>query len=181
EYDVLDGWVLGGSYYVGGAGQSQKLEIGGDTFGVPGARTTLWELHSEYHWQALTARALWTQAHISDAATLSELFELEDREEPVIASRMIGGYVEVAYDVIPLFAPGSEMSLEPFFRFEYVDTQNGVPNGFAADRAFKQRIYVPGIQFKPISNVVLKLDYRKIYDFAKTGGDEVSLGFGLVF
>lgn len=181
EYDVLDGWVLGGSYYVGGAGQDQKLEIGDETFGVPGSRTTIWELHSEYHWQALTARALWTQAHISDAGTLSELFELEDRELSVIARRMIGGYAEIAYDVIPLFDPGSEMSLEPFFRFEYVDTQNKVPSGFEMDRAFKQRIYVPGIQFKPITNVVLKLDYRKIDNFAKTDGDEVSFGFGLVF
>jgi hypothetical protein len=40
---------------------------------------------------------------------------------------------------------------------------------------------VPGIQYKPISNVVLKLDYRKIDNFAKTDGDEVSFGFGLVF
>jgi len=73
------------------------------------------------------------------------------------------------------------MSLEPFFRFEYVDTQNDVPRGFTADREFMQRLYVPGVQFKPIPNVVLKLDYRKIYNFAKTGGDEVSFGFGLVF
>jgi hypothetical protein len=94
---------------------------------------------------------------------------------------MIGGYAELAYDVIPLFFPGSEQSLEPFFRFEYVDTQNNVPSGFDLDRAFKQRIYVPGIQWKPISNVVLKLDYRNVDDFAHEGGDEVNLGFGLVF
>jgi hypothetical protein len=94
---------------------------------------------------------------------------------------MIGGYGEVAYDVIPLFFPGSEMSLEPFFRFEYVDTQNRVPSGFLANRSFKQRLYVPGIQFKPISNVVLKLDYRSIDDFANDSRDEVSLGFGLIF
>jgi len=83
--------------------------------------------------------------------------------------------------VIPLFFPGSEMSLEPFFRFEYVDTQNDVPSGFTADRSFKQRLYIPGLQFKPIPNVVLKLDYRKIDDFADGDEDEVSLGFGLIF
>jgi hypothetical protein len=181
ECDVLAGWVIGGSYYVGGAGQSQKLEIGGVEFGVPSTRTTLWELHSEYRWRALTSRVLWTQAHVADAGTLSELFTLSNAEQPVIARRMIGGYAEIAYDLMPLIRPGSEMSLEPFFRFEYVDTQNRVPSGFLADRQWKQRIYVPGIQWKPISNVVVKLDYRNVYNFADTGGDEVSLGFGLVF
>ena len=94
---------------------------------------------------------------------------------------MIGGYGEIAYDIVPLFFPGSEMSLEPFFRFEYVDTQNDVPSGFSANRAFKQRMYIPGLQFKPIPNVVVKLDYRKVDDFAQSSRDEVSLGFGLIF
>jgi hypothetical protein len=181
ELDVLPGWVVGGSYYVGGAGQNQSVELVTGNVDVPSTRTTLWEAHTEYEWRALTARALWTQAHISDAGRLSEILFLTDAELPVIARRMIGGYGEVAYDIIPIFFPGSEMSLEPFFRFEYVDTQNDVPSGLLADRSFKQRIYVPGLQFKPISNVVLKLDYRKIDDFAHTGGDEVSFGFGLVF
>jgi hypothetical protein len=99
----------------------------------------------------------------------------------VISRRMLGGYVEVAYDVMPLFSAGTEMSLEPFFRWEYCDTQNDVTAGFTADRMFKQRIYVPGIQFKPIPNVVLKLDYRNVDDFAHTVGDQVDFGFGLVF
>lgn len=181
ELDLLPGWVVGGSYYVGGAGQDQSVELVTGDVGVPSARTTIWELHTEYQFRNLSARALWTQAHVSDAGALSELLLLSGAELPVVSSRMIGGYGEVAYDVIPIFFPGSEMSLEPFFRFEYLDTQNDVPSGFVADRAFKQRIYVPGIQFKPISNVVLKLDYRKVDTFADADGDEVSFGFGLVF
>ena len=148
---------------------------------MPDARTSVWEVHGEYRWQALTTRALWTQAHVADAGSLSGLLSLSGADDPVVARRMIGGYGELAYDVIPLFFPGSEMSLEPFFRFEYVDTQNDVPSGFTADRSFKQRLYIPGIQFKPIPNVVLKLDYRKIDDFANSDEDEVSVGFGLIF
>ena len=181
EFDVLEGWVVGGSYYVGGAGQDQSVELSSGEAGVPSTRTTIWELHTEYGWRGLSARALWTQSHVSDAGRLSNLLLLSGAELPVISRRMIGGYGEIAYDVIPILFPGSEMSLEPFFRFEYVDTQNDVPRGLLADRAFKQRIWVPGIQYKPISNVVLKLDYRKVDNFAHTDGDEVSLGFGLVF
>jgi len=181
DFDVIEGMRLGGSYYVGNAGQDQSIDVGGTDFGVPDARTTVWEVHGEYRWQGLTTRALWTQAHVADAGSLSGLLSLSGADDPVVSRRMIGGYGELAYDVIPLFFPGSEMSLEPFFRFEYVDTQNDVPSGFVADRAFKQRLYVPGIQWKPIPNVVLKLDYRKIDDFANTNEDEVSLGFGLIF
>ncbi len=181
DYSPFDGLELGGSYYVGNSSQDQDIDIGGDAFGLPNARTTIWELHGEYRWQALTARALWTQAHVADAGTLSNLLTLAGDDLPVVSRRMIGGYAEIAYDVIPLFIPGSEMSLEPFFRFEYVDTQNRVPGGFLADRAYKQRLYVPGLQFKPISNVVIKVDYRNVDNFAHTGGDEVSLGFGLIF
>ena len=121
--------MLGGSYYSGNAGQSQEIDVGGTEFKLPNARTSIWELHSTWAWRNLTTRALWTQARVGDAAELSQLFSDAGNEQPVISSRMIGGYVEAAYDVMPLFRSGSEMSLEPFFRFEYVDTQNDVPLG----------------------------------------------------
>jgi hypothetical protein len=181
EWEPLEGLSLGTSYYSGGAGQDQAIDIGGTDFDLPRADTSIWELHSSYRWQGLTARALFANTHVSDAGRLSTLFTSAGNEQPVISSRMWGAYGEIAYDVIPLLFAGSEMSLEPFFRFEYLDTQANVPGGFAADRMWKQRIYVPGIQFKPIPNVVLKLDYRNVDDFADQAGDQFDFGFGLVF
>jgi hypothetical protein len=181
EWEPLDGLVFGGSYYSGDAGQSQTIDIGGVENKLPNAHTSIWELHSTYAWRGLTTRALWTQARVGNASELSSLFEAAGNDQPVISRRMIGGYVEAAYDIMPLFRSGSEQTLEPFFRFEYVDTQNDVPQGFVLDRMFKQRIYIPGIQWKPIPNVVLKLDYRNVDDFAGEASDEVDIGFGLVF
>ncbi|MFI5317701.1 MAG: hypothetical protein ACHQ6T_18510 [Myxococcota bacterium] len=181
EWEPLEGLSVGGSYYTGGSGQGQQMDISGTEFKVPKARTSIWELHSTYHWRGLTANGLFAQARVADAGELSALFTAAGNQQPVISRRMLGGYVEVAYDLIPLFAPGSEMSLEPFFRWEYLDTQNDVPLGFTADRMWQQRVYVPGIQFKPIPNVVLKLDYRNVDDFAGKAGDQVDFGFGLVF
>jgi len=181
EWEPLEGLSLGTSYYNGGAGQDQSLDIGGTEFDMPRAETTIFELHSSYRWQGLTARALFAKTHIADAGELSTLFTAAGNEQPVIARRQWGAYGEIAYDVIPLLFAGSEMSLEPFFRFEYLDTQSHVPRGFVADRMWKQRIYVPGIQFKPIPNVVLKLDYRNVDDFAGEAGDQIDFGFGLVF
>jgi len=181
EWEPFDGLSLGTSYYQGNAGQNQEIDVLGVGQKMPKASTSIWELHSIYRWQGLTLRALYAQSHVGNAGELSALFTAAGNEEPVISRRMLGGYGEVAYDVMPLLSPGSEMSLEPFFRWEYLDTQNNVASGFVADRQFKQRIYVPGIQFKPIPNVVLKLDYRNVDDFAGKVGDQVDLGFGLVF
>jgi hypothetical protein len=181
EWEPYDGLSLGTSYYQGNSGQSQTIDVLGTARAMPKAPLSIFELHSIYRWQGLTVRALYAQSHLGNAGELSALFSAAGNEEPVISSRMLGGYGEVAYDVMPLLAPGSEMSLEPFFRWEYLDTQNNIPSGFIADRQFKQRIYVPGIQFKPIPNVVLKLDYRNVDDFAGKQGDQVDLGFGLVF
>jgi hypothetical protein len=181
EWEPFDGLSLGTSYYQGNSGQNQKIDVLGSELAMPKAPLSIWELHSIYRWQGLTVRALYAQSHVGNAGELSALFSAAGNEEPVISRRMLGGYGEVAYDVMPLLFPGSEMSLEPFFRWEYLDTQNNVASGFVADRQFKQRIYVPGIQFKPIPNVVLKLDYRNVDDFAGKVGDQVDLGFGLVF
>ncbi|HTO71592.1 MAG TPA: hypothetical protein VMR31_17155 [Myxococcota bacterium] len=181
DFHPLEGLNVGGSYFVGGAGQGQKLDISGTEFKVPKARTSIWELHSTYRWRGLTTNAMFAMSRVANAGQLSELFTLNGNEEPVISRRMFGGYVEVAYDIMPLIRPGSEMSLEPFFRWEYLDTQNDVPLGFEPDLAWKQRIWVPGIQFKPIPNIVFKLDYRNVDDFANKQGDQVDIGFGLVF
>ena len=100
---------------------------------------------------------------------------------PVGAERMIGGYAEVAYDIMQLLSPGTEKSLTPFFRFEYLDTQNKVPSGFTRDRTEPRRLFIPGVQFKPNPNVVLKLDYRNISVFSGNAADTLNLGMGLVF
>ncbi len=99
----------------------------------------------------------------------------------VVAERMIGGYGEIGYDLMQLLSPGTEKSLTPFFRFEYLDTQNDVPSGFTRDRTQPRRLYIPGIQFKPNPNVVLKLDYRNIAPFSGNAADQLNIGMGLVF
>ena len=69
---------------------------------------------------------------MSDAGELSTALQLPSNRP--VASSMVGGYVEVAYDLMQLISPGSERELLPFFRFEYTDTQQDVPRGFTRDR-----------------------------------------------
>jgi len=56
-----------------------------------------------------------------------------------------------------------------------------VPSGFDRDRTQAQNIHTVGLHFKPIPNVVLKLDYRNRSALEGAFGDEINAGFGLVF
>ncbi len=182
DVDLTPALRVGGSYYQGNSGHDQDF-LQSDMMTIvklPHVRTRIWELHGEYRGLGgLHFRGLYTQAHVGDAGELSTLLELSPSAP--IAERMFGGYAEIAYDLMSLLSPGSEKSLTPFFRFEYLDTQADIPRGFTRDRRRPKRLFIPGIQFKPHANVVLKLDYRNIDTWGTNTADEVSLGLGLVF
>jgi hypothetical protein len=175
----LPGLLLGASVYTGDSGQDQAI----DNVELPSANTTLWEVHGQYRAYGLELRGLFTMAHIGEAQELTlALREIgEIRSSDTIASRMLGGYVEVAYDVMPWLLPGTDHYLAPFFRFEYFDTQEKTPPGLGRDASRELRIWTPGLTYKPHPNVALKLDYR---NFAPVGGeraDELNFGVAFVF
>jgi hypothetical protein len=56
-----------------------------------------------------------------------------------------------------------------------------MPSGLPADRSQDLEIVTTGLQFYPIPEVVLKVDYRNKRAEQGAAGDEVNVGFGLVF
>ena len=174
------GLQLGGSFYYGYSGQNQTIDpasvpgIGG---AVPNAPTTIWEVHGELRRAGAQVRALYSQSLLGDSVELSAVLGGDP-----IARRMNGGYVEFAYDVMPWFLPDSEMSLEPFYRYERLNTQQAVRDAAgSADPTLDRRYHVVGLQYKPHPQVVLKLDYRNIDSVGGELPDEVEVGFGFVF
>jgi hypothetical protein len=185
DLNVVEGLRVGGSYYFGNSGQDQRYtqepidDMPGVAVPVPHTTTQIGEIHGEYRRGGLVARALYTLARVGDAGKLSTVLEL-DPNMP-IAVRMVGGYAELGYDLMPWLRASSEYGFEVFFRYEYLDTQNRIPSGFTRDRSQPRRLFIPGVQFRPHPNVVLKLDYRNIDTWGGNTADEVSVGFGLVF
>lgn len=180
DWFPFEGALLGASVYTG--------EVDQGTNGLPNSRFTLYEVHAQYRWQGLHTRALFTQSFLSRAGDLTlglranpdaDIFGTDE----TIANEMLGGYVEVAYDVMRWLSTDSDWFLAPFFRFEYYNTQYQVPSGpeFSKDGADEVKLYTTGLQFKPHPNVVLKLDYRNFNRTKGTKADEVELGFGLAF
>lgn len=184
DVDVAPGLMLGGSVYTGQSGQEQTADA--TDRDVPDAHTTIYELHAQYKGYGASFRGLWTEAFIDEAGRLSRV--LAKGPTAAVANRMRGWYLEAAYDVMPLFLESSRASLEPFFRFERYDTQREVSDlGFDRDRTKDIDLYVAGLQFKPIPQIVFKLDYRH-FELARTTSsgarqraDEVQGLVGYVF
>jgi hypothetical protein len=193
DWTPIQQLVVGGSVYHGNSGQNQNVGVTGAfpsyTVEIPDTPTTIWEIHAQYEDHGLHIRSLFTMADLGDTGDLTAALapvglgggtgELAAGES--IGGEMLGVYGEIAYDVMPLLFPGSERSLEPFFRYSYYDTQRDVPSGFSRDKSKEIEIYTLGFSFQPIPRVVIKADYRN--RVAKKGGlpDEFNLGVGFVF
>jgi hypothetical protein len=181
DVDIVPGFFVGGSVYAGKSGQDQDFTTDSDvTRSVPGAFTTIYELHASYKGYGATVRGLWTETFIDQAGRLSRV--LGDASNASVAQHMRGFYVEAAYDILPLVIQETRMSLEPFFRFEKYDTQRDVADlGFERDRSKEIDLYEAGLQFKPIPQIVFKLDYRHFDPAKGSRADEVEAAVGYVF
>jgi hypothetical protein len=94
----------------------------------------------------------------------------------VPATRIAGAYGELAYDVFELLLD-TEQSLLPFARLEWYDTQSRVPAPYARDPRFGVVEWTFGLTYRPIVQVVAKMDYQ-LRD-RRLGLDEKQLNFGL--
>ena len=173
DYTGVPGLLAGGSVYTGDSGQGVR-SVTGRRLGVA---TKLYEGHLEWKWRGLEFRALGVQAKIDDVAALNETLGLTGDES--IGSKLQGYYVQLGYDV--LAGHGGGRSLTPFARYESFDTQKEVPVGFLRNPANDINSLTMGIAFKPIDQIVIKADYQKFDNAAKTGVDQINVLLGYIF
>lgn len=171
DYVGVNGLVVGGSASYGDSGQDNLDDTTPTANAVPNLTTTILEAHVDYRTGPWQMRALWATAKIQDAATFNAT------TGNTLADRMTGYYGEVGFDLLSVLAPGQQAQLTPFFRYERIDTQDSVPTGFAPDNSQEDEIYTVGINYKPIPQVVVKVDYENWdNDF-----DRLNVLFGYVF
>lgn len=195
DADTLPGLTVGGSFYYGNSGQDQKVTV--DTtpnVSIGSLGTTLYEFHAEYKAKGFGLRALFTQAFIDNPNSLNATNVITNAtamgDAPdFLAESLLGWYVEGGYDVLPWLFPNSKMSLEPFFRYERLDTQYQMqpcstcgPN-YGSLAQNDRHIFMVGVGFKPIESVVIKLDYRAFVQASddRTLNEQVELGVGFQF
>ena len=131
----------------------------------------------------LEARLLLVALTIGDTAALRNL--VDDAGAPLgidVGSRLLGGYLEVAYDVLSLL--GSTQQFLPFVRFEYVDTLSSIEGRArtAADDDAQHTDVVGGLSWRPHPQVVFKGNViRRSYGGGKDPQTLADAGVGFMF
>lgn len=179
DVEPLNGLLFGTSVFTGNNGQNQDV----DSVEIPDSRVTIWEIHGQWTWKQLEIRSELAMSWLDGAAQLTEaLRETGDiGEEEVIAEEMLGMYAEVGYDVMPFVLAETDQQLLPFVRYEYINTQMSVPEGYAANNKYQDRIWTIGLNYKPIPEVVLKVDYRNFNPVSGDSYADVNFGVGFIF
>lgn len=166
------GLRIGGSFWYGGsANQDPALATGSFSNAV-----ALVAADARYDIGPLMFRGVLANISIADADAINTAYGSQ------VGSRIAGGYVEGAYNVLSTLAPASTQQLNAFLRYENYNTQAGVPAGVTVDESLARRVTTFGLSYKPLYNVVFKGDYQLLRNKAGVGeGDIASLGVGYHF
>jgi hypothetical protein len=202
DYTGVPGLLLGGFFYSGGADQGSDAPTAvtfdpnnGAVTGVSAAapfdaRITLYDLHAEYRARGMEFRALWAHGTLDDAAAVNDANGLDGTDS--VGEEFQGWYAQAGYDVFSAFGKDDGQSLTPFVRYERFNTQEEVPDEapvsrggfetpFASDPANDQTITTFGVNYKPLFNVSIKLDWSNFKNEAGTGVDRLAFGVGYLF
>lgn len=166
------GLKVGGSFWYGGTADTVGA-LGPGAFAAP---ITLVSADARYDAGPFALRGVVANITVSDAQAINAAFGQS------VGSRIAGGYLEAAYNVLAALAPASVQKLNAFVRHERYDTQAGVPAGVTRDEALARRITTFGLTYKPTWNTAFKGDYQLLRNRAGVGEAEVlSLGVGYQF
>jgi len=172
DYTGRPGLLLGASAYYGQTAQGRQVD-GADV----GGGLAIWDAHVDYTTRGWNVRALVAAAHVDDVAALNELNGLSGDDG--IGSDMLGWYVQAGYDV--LWRTNTAHQFIPYVRYERVDTQRDVPSGWDANPANDLTVTSIGAAWKPVAQVITKLDYQIHTNDADTGVDQWNVSIGWLF
>ncbi|MEP6744451.1 MAG: hypothetical protein ABJB33_03065, partial [Gemmatimonadota bacterium] len=166
------GLKVGVSGFHGGSAGTDTL-VGSGSFGAP---VTVVAADARWESGPWSARALLVNVAVPDAERINSTYG------STVSTRSQGGYIEGAFDLLHLLAPGRPARLDAFTRFEKVNTQAQMPNGATADGSLDRTIVTSGLTFRPLSNVAFKADYQIVRTASGASEKEqFDLGLGFSF
>lgn len=176
DWEPTPGVIAGFSFYLGDSAQDFQPS-------TVNLSTGLYSGHLEATFFGVRVRALGAMATIDDAKEFNDAMVAMGNASPDLAERMLGGYLEIGYDIFSAVGVGNQ-ALIPFVRYEAWNTQETMPEGYEAlednSRYDASQITV-GIAYQPIPQLIFKGDYQINSTEAETGVDQVNLGVGYLF
>lgn len=177
RFDVFPtpGVFFGVSLFSGGSDHGE-IELDGQQVDNT---TTIFDVHAQAQFRGLDVRGLFAQSHLSHAAELN--MALGNTGTDGIAERMRGSYLQVGYDVLSQVANNYGVALTPYVRYEVVDTQSEMPDGFARSLSTDNTYITAGVELKPLPNIVVKIDHAWVSNDADTGINQFNINLGYAF
>lgn len=165
---------FGASYFV--STLSSEIEEG-NIVEIPSLNEALFNLiegHLLYQKNSFEARILLVYSRLNDVDDINNEFGQNAGQS------QLGGYAEVAYDILPFFASHTEQKLFAFGRYENYDTQFTTSN--VIDNPENNRIeYTLGLTYKPAAQVAFKADYQFLSSAGNKNIQQLNLGIGYNF
>lgn len=169
---VRPGLRVGGSFWYGGTTAGDTL-LGTGSFDAP---VTMLSADARYELSGFSLRGVIANVNVGDAQQINAVYGT------AVGSRIAGGYIEGAYNLLHQLAPKSTQRLNAFIRHERFNTHASVPSGTTRNDEFARRITTIGLAYKPTWNTVFKGDYEIRRTVAGTAeGETLRLGMGYQF
>lgn len=159
QYRATQGLTLGVGGYTGEIDQNHSNPV---SIIDSDARISIAEVDARFVMDQFEVRGQYAIVWIGGAGAMNTAMTLPSNPlVNAVPDRQHGGYVELAYDVLP-FITDSDQRLYVAFRGEWLDLQASLPKGgFAkAGGAEEQQNYNFGVAWKPLRNVIVKADYQ---------------------
>lgn len=148
EFVGVRGLTAGASFWAGKSGFETR-----PLFDVP---VSVWDVDARYSRGRFEGRGQLSQVNIENAGRLNDLRMKTTGINPNVARTLRGGYLESAYRIVS----GADFGdVAAFVRYENVDTQFRMPDGFTALEMFDREAWVFGVTYWPDADVALKADY----------------------
>lgn len=168
EYAGVRGLTTGVSLWSGRSGFEFRPR-----FDVP---VTIVEADARYSRGRFEARAQVAQVNVANTPDLNDALARTVGVDPNIAKTMRGAYVEAGYRIVSGAGFGD---IGLFARYENVDTQFRMADGYLPLGEFDRDVWVAGASYWPDPDVVLKADYVWLRNRSASVASPNSFNIGL--
>ncbi len=164
DYTGINGLMVGASVYYGG-GSNLKDDAIND---VSGLNTTMFDIHAVYDNGPFSAYGLYTQTNLDGAENLGTS----------AVEKASGYYANVSYDLSDVV--GIEYKLPVFAQYQNYNPVEKTVDGLNEDK-HQTEIVTIGMNFFPVDQAVIKVDYAMKDVNGLDKEDIFSLGIGFIF
>ena len=188
NYRGVPGLRLGASVYHihNAAANSDKPQT--YTFDVP---VTIWSVDAQYKHRYFTVRGNLLGGYVGNSSLLTAKNNKLSSKSPYsrlapIAERGVSYGVEAGMNLKAFMKNPKYLDFVPFFRYEYYNPQEKVivdaNNLKGADLRLKTQMWVAGLNYRPIPNLVIKADYtnRRIGNGQYKSENEFAIGVAFI-